>query len=756
MLYWDHPFIGSDPRIDNMNEMFVIYLNFELEVGRGRGRQYPVAVTHSPVGEAQSTMRFPYDELALQKRLVVVRNALLGADLGPGSQSLSPEELVVRDFGRDLFDALFTGEVRHCYEQSIEQARREDKGIRLKLRFQAPDLAALPWEFLYDPRQAEYICLSRNTSLVRYLEPPRAITPLDLSPPLRVLGMIAGPGGPESPDVAREKEQVEKALQSLRVRGLVELTWLESPTRHHLQEAMQHGDWHVFHFLGQGDFSRRDRLGDKSDVAPAGEESDIRWLSAADLPRLLANHRSLRVVLLNAREGARVAQPHDGALLRNFFSSTAALLVRQGTSAVLTVPYEISDETEIRLFRVFYEALALGIPVDAAVVGARKAINSTVANVVEWGAPVLFIGSPDGLVFRPTGGLDTVQAETTEEPLPADVELETSAEVLEPVEPETSAQVPEPEPAPAPAVPSQEAEEPSREPRPEPAPVPAVPPQEAEEPPREPRPEPAPAPAVPPQEAEEPPREPRPKPKTPIRTPQPIEPELVLIPAGEFLMGSDPEKDQHAYEAEQPQHRVYLPDYHIARTPITNGQYTAFVEASGYDAPNHWVDGKPPDDKEDYPVVYISWYDATAYCRWLSEKKGRTYRLPSEAEWEKAARGTDGRIYPWGDVWDPGRCNSKEGGPDDVTLVDAYPDGASPHGILDMAGNVWEWTGSLYQPYPYDPNDGREDPRLGGKRVLRGGVFYSTARRVRCAYRDSGHPDRWRGSYGFRVVLAPS
>ncbi len=124
MLYWDHPFIGSDPCIDNMNEMFVTYLDFELEIGRGRGRLYPVAVTRSPAGEAQATMRFPYDELALQKRLVVVRNALLGADLGPG-QSLSPEELVVRDFGRDLFDALFTGEVRHCYEQSIEQVGRK-------------------------------------------------------------------------------------------------------------------------------------------------------------------------------------------------------------------------------------------------------------------------------------------------------------------------------------------------------------------------------------------------------------------------------------------------------------------------------------------------------------------------------------------------------------------------------------------------------------------------------------------------------
>ena len=86
--------------------------------------------------------------------------------------------------------------------------------------------------------------------------------------------------------------------------------------------------------------------------------------------------------------------------------------------------------------------------------------------------------------------------------------------------------------------------------------------------------------------------------------------------------------------------------------------------------------------------------------------------------------------------------------------MDAYPDGASPYGILDMAGNIWEWTGSLYRPYPYDPKDGRENPRSGGKRVLRGGAFYSTARRVRCAYRDSGYPDNWRGNYGFRVCVA--
>jgi formylglycine-generating enzyme required for sulfatase activity len=240
----------------------------------------------------------------------------------------------------------------------------------------------------------------------------------------------------------------------------------------------------------------------------------------------------------------------------------------------------------------------------------------------------------------------------------------------------------------------------------------------------------------------------------PLRRPQPLEPELVLIPAGEFLMGSDLAHDGRAYDAELPQHSVYLPEYRIGRTPVTNAQYAAFVEATGHKPPKGWVEGKPAEGREDFPVVYVSWRDAMAYCKWLSKKTGQACRLPTEAEWEKGARGTDGEIYPWGNEWDPDRCNSTEGGPDDATVVVAYPKGASPYGLLDMAGNVWEWTASLYRPYPYDPKDGREDlRRLDEERALRGGAYYSSARRVRCAYRDSGDVDDWRGNYGFRVCV---
>ena len=166
-----------------------------------------------------------------------------------------------------------------------------------------------------------------------------------------------------------------------------------------------------------------------------------------------------------------------------------------------------------------------------------------------------------------------------------------------------------------------------------------------------------------------------------------------------------------------------LPEFYIGKVPVTNAQYAGFVKATRRKAPDHWEKGAIPAGKAEHPVVNVSWEDAVAFCRWLSEATRRSFRLPSEAEWEKAARGADGRIYPWGNqAPDEKRCNfgMKIG---DTTPVGKYPDGASPCGALDMAGNVWEWTGSIFKPYPYAPDDGREDPGSRAQRVLRGGSF---------------------------------
>jgi formylglycine-generating enzyme required for sulfatase activity len=186
------------------------------------------------------------------------------------------------------------------------------------------------------------------------------------------------------------------------------------------------------------------------------------------------------------------------------------------------------------------------------------------------------------------------------------------------------------------------------------------------------------------------------------------------------------------------------------------------LEATGHKQPEHWKDRKPPSGQEDHPVVWVSWHDAVAYCNWLSEVTGRPYGLPSEAEWEKGARGTDGRIYPWGNQWDAERCNTGESGKGDTTPVGAYPQGASPYGLVDMAGNVWEWTRSLWgedaqEPsfkYPYDPADGREDLEAPDtvRRVLRGGSWYLSRDRARCVGRNGDGPDYSDDAVGFRLV----
>jgi len=257
--------------------------------------------------------------------------------------------------------------------------------------------------------------------------------------------------------------------------------------------------------------------------------------------------------------------------------------------------------------------------------------------------------------------------------------------------------------------------------------------------------------------------EPPPEPERKVTVPVP---EMVSIPAGPFPMGTWSEDipalvkkyggKAEWYEREVPQHEVDLPTFEIGKYPVTNREYQAFVREAGYRPPEGWDGDEYPPGKGDHPVVNVSWRDAAAYCRWLSERTGRSFRLPTEAEWEKAARGTDGRQYPWGDEFDPAKCNTREGGPGGTTPVGQYPEGASPYGALDMAGNVWEWCSSLYKPYPYDPGDGRENPEVNGSRVLRGGSWDFLQWLARVRVRSRHYPDFSLNNFGFRVVASPA
>ena len=238
---------------------------------------------------------------------------------------------------------------------------------------------------------------------------------------------------------------------------------------------------------------------------------------------------------------------------------------------------------------------------------------------------------------------------------------------------------------------------------------------------------------------------------------QSLSPYLVRVPAGGFQMGSVEDRDKCAQENELPPHGVHIPEFHIAKYPVTNLQYQAFVQATAHKPPAHWEGaGAIPQGKEHHPVVNVSWHDAVAFCDWLSRETKQPFRLPTEAEWEKAARGTDGRIYPWGDEPpDENRCNFGEKMGNTTAIGRYSPQGDSPYGCAGMAGNVWEWCQTLYRPYPYQADDGREALDAQGSRVRRGGAFDGNERHVRCAFRAYADPFYWNNNVSFRVVVAP-
>lgn len=234
-------------------------------------------------------------------------------------------------------------------------------------------------------------------------------------------------------------------------------------------------------------------------------------------------------------------------------------------------------------------------------------------------------------------------------------------------------------------------------------------------------------------------------------------PGMILVPAGPFTMGSTVVNDAG------PMHEVWLDAFWIDRYPVTNAQWAAFLEGDGWqhrelwtEAGWEWKEGKSPEPsgwdqhkhKRDHPVRGICWYESLAYARWAGKA------LLSEAQWEKAARGADGRRYPWGDEFDKNKCNTEESGIGDTTPVGKYsPEGDSPYGVADMAGNVWEWCCNLYGPYPYSAAD-RERLEGGGSRVLRGGSFNVNEWVARCVCRSVGYPYSRYGHYGVRVGVA--
>jgi len=266
-----------------------------------------------------------------------------------------------------------------------------------------------------------------------------------------------------------------------------------------------------------------------------------------------------------------------------------------------------------------------------------------------------------------------------------------------------------------------------------------------------------------------------------------LEPETVEVPAGPFFRGSPavtPEEEEpiepptrppdsllaralrsesrpvrgtHLPPDEQPQTEIYLSAYRIGRYLVTNQEYAAFLASTGRRPPAHWIDGRLPPGLERHPVVNVTWFDALAYCRWLAEITGKPYRLPSEAQWEKAARGLDQRAYPWGSHWDKARCNTLESGLKTTSPVGAYsPQGDSVYGCADMAGNVWEWMLDWYARDYYAVSTVVENPlgpTHGAVKVIRGGSYNADSWRARVTSRAYANRNMGRAELGFRVAI---
>ena len=298
----------------------------------------------------------------------------------------SSERQLIADFGGKLFDALFTGDVGVAYRVSRAEAERDSKSLRVTLSLlDAPELMQLPWEYLYD--DPEFLAISKWTPVLRYVAAPGGYEPLKIDLPLRILAMVSSPDDAVELDTERERANLQRALSGLVERGAVEIDWLEEATLQALLRKLQRGPFHVFHYVGHGAYDAQAKDGV---LLLEDENNRARPVTGRDLGVYLGDHKTLRLAVINACEGARTADDDP-------FAGVAMSLVQRKIPAVIAMQFEITDSAAIAFAGEFYWKLADCGVVDTALAFARQAIYAT--NEVEWATPVLFMRVPDGRIF---------------------------------------------------------------------------------------------------------------------------------------------------------------------------------------------------------------------------------------------------------------------------------------------------------------------------------------------------------------------
>ena len=380
-------------------------LEFLIDIGDRTERGYRIRI------EAQGdrfTVHVPFDpaEQGFQRMLDELPLALL-ASSARARWAADPAEEKVRVLGGELFRALMVDEVPGRFGMARRQARAEGRDLRLTLRIGPPELAALPWEFLYDPRSQSEEFLSKNFLLVRIPEELAALPALPVRGPLRILALAACPTDLPALDIEHERRLLTEALAPGVDSGQLEVQWA-TPTRDGLSAALRRGPWHVFHFVGHGDFHVGSGQGRLMVEDGAGVADPI---PARALATMLGNHPTLRLAVLNACQSARGAQTDP-------YSSTAAALIRAGIPAVVAMQYPIGDEAAPLFSQSFYQGLASGQSIDHCMRYGREGIWNRMHSSLEWGTPVLHLRSADGRIFEVSANIaeipvapDPVEAE---------------------------------------------------------------------------------------------------------------------------------------------------------------------------------------------------------------------------------------------------------------------------------------------------------------------------------------------------------
>jgi hypothetical protein len=347
-------------------------LNFDLVFEHSPGG-YRARVLNSPAGEAAVEFFLPF------------AGQLRGAELPFGDLDL----VSAKELGAQLFDAVFQDDVRGILQSSLDEAHQRQLSLRLRLRLgETPELAVVPWEFLYSSRRNAFLALAEHTPIIRYIDLPGMIAPLTVAPPLRILVIISSPGDYEPLAVEREWDNLNLALQPLLQQGQITLTRTDDAQLDNLRQTLRTTDYHILHFIGHGALESSTQQGVLVFENSTHHGSPI---SGENLGTLLHNFRSVRLVLLNACEGARATRD-------NPFAGVAQNLVQQGIPAVIAMQTVISDQAATLLAQEFYSALSAGRPVDAAIASARSAMFNATKST-EWAIPVLYLRAPNGVLF---------------------------------------------------------------------------------------------------------------------------------------------------------------------------------------------------------------------------------------------------------------------------------------------------------------------------------------------------------------------